>query len=84
LDSEFVQTLIHVCTNWLLVIFDIFVNLIENILKQRARQAEELHRSDPVAQREASFVLSEEVLFLIIFLNKKKQFILVLGFHFDY
>jgi len=63
LDSEFVQTLIHVCTNWLLVIFDIFVNLIENILKQRARQAEELHRSDPVAQREASFVLSEEVLF---------------------
>ncbi|CAK5055705.1 unnamed protein product [Meloidogyne enterolobii] len=36
LDSEFVQTLIHVCTNWLL---------------QRARQAEELHRSDPVAQR---------------------------------
>ncbi|CAK5076387.1 unnamed protein product [Meloidogyne enterolobii] len=45
LDSEFVQTLIHVCTNWLL---------------QRARQAEELHRSDPVAQREASFVLSEE------------------------
>uniref|UniRef100_A0A1I8AZA7 DNA-directed RNA polymerase III subunit RPC6 n=1 Tax=Meloidogyne hapla TaxID=6305 RepID=A0A1I8AZA7_MELHA len=49
LDSEFVQTLIHVCTNWLL---------------QRARQAEELHRLDPVAQREASFVLSEEVVAL--------------------
>ncbi|KAL3092914.1 hypothetical protein niasHT_016721 [Heterodera trifolii] len=46
LDSEFVQTLLHVCVNWLL---------------QRRRAAEEKHPGDPYAQREASFVESDEV-----------------------
>uniref|UniRef100_A0A183C1L5 DNA-directed RNA polymerase III subunit RPC6 n=1 Tax=Globodera pallida TaxID=36090 RepID=A0A183C1L5_GLOPA len=46
LDSEFVQTLLHVCVNWLL---------------QRRRTAEEKHPDDSFAQRDASFVESDEV-----------------------